>query len=133
MSIRFSEALPRMKAGEVLDGNNGYAYRVRDGELQDNDPQFADDEGSWKKSGLPYNDLEKLEFNTPLSISDKARALAKEEEERNTCITQIPCSACRTMRNRCPRCDIDCPSFTTAYGMQVLLNWLAGHGVKEGK
>ena len=134
MSMRYSEALPRMEAGEVFECEDGYAYRVKGGRLEFRDPQCPDDKNNynWATCDLPYHELEEYVFNTPLAISDKAWELAKEEEEKNNCYTQIPCAACLTVRMKCVKRDMDCPSFTTAYGMQVMLNWLAGHGVKEG-
>jgi len=119
-----------MEEGEVFECDNGYAYRVKDGVLQDNDPQFVDYEGGWRVARLSYNEAGKYEFFTPLFISDKAKELAKIEEEETSSGAQIPCAACKTMRKHCAQRDMDCPFQNTAYGMQVLLNWLAGHGVE---
>lgn len=132
MSMRYSEALPRMEAGEVLEGSDGYAYRVKGGMLEHNDPQFADDEDNWETSDLPYNKLKKMDFIEPRPISNKARELAEEVDLEDDSLTQIPCAACMTVRKYCMKRDMDCLSQNTAYGMQVMLNWLAGHGVKEG-
>lgn len=130
--MAISEVLPRMEAGEILEANDGCVYRIRNGELQENDAQYMDREALWTRSSRTYNELEEWEFRTPIAISDKAVQLAREENEKSKYDCSIPCSACLTVRKRCMYANMDCPYTNTPYGMQVILNWLASNGVKEG-
>lgn len=133
MSMRFSEALPRMEAGEIFEADDGLMYRIYAGELQSIEAQFADKyENDWERTGFNYGDLCELEFRELLPISNKAKELADKEYNADSCESRIPCPACLTVRKECNRDDVECPYLHTAYGMQVMLNWLAGHGVKEG-
>lgn len=128
----FSEILPRMEAGEVFEANDGWSYRIKAGRLENNYPCYADDEKYWEDAEADYKDLGELNFSKPLPISDVARKLASEESERpHGSGGSIPCSACLTVRHHCNKRDMDCPWLNTPYGMQLLLNWLAGYGVKE--